>query len=730
MNIQYFEDIRIFKLDTQNCTYMFQRNENLNTLEHLYYGRYVPEKNLTQMLKNYDLRTRPRKPNPRERLWDLALRPMEYSTDGIGDFRESCLSVQSSMGHSACELEYRSYRIFRGKPVLEHLPATFGSEEECMTLEITCEDPLLHLQVVLVYSIFDNLDVVTRSQRISNLGTEPLFLQEALSSCLDLQNRDYEYISLHGFQGRERHIQRHLIAYGRQNMASTCGETSHVEHPFLAVLEKSANQERGEVFGFNLIYSGNFLAQIERNQTDDLRIVMGINPKNFRWKLNQQDTFTTPEAVMVYSHQGLDQMTHQFHNLYRNHLIRGVYKDKKRPVLINNWEATFFEFNTKKLLDIATEAAKSGIEMLVMDDGWFSNRDYDDRALGDWNVNEEKLPGGLSYLVEEVNKLGMKFGIWFEPEMVSRDSELYRKHPDFAIQIPGRLGTEQRNQLVLDYSRKDVRDYVYAMISDVLHSANIEYVKWDMNRYLTDVGSYAYVADQQGEIFHRYVLGVYEMQEHLMQEFPNLLLENCSAGGGRFDPGMLYYSPQIWCSDDTEAIERLLIQEGTAIVYPLSSIGAHVSKCPDHLFGRTTPFETRGYVALAGTFGYELDITQLTKQDREMIPQQIEMYHKYNELIRTGDYYRLSSYSQNQQNDCWMVVSSDQQEALVTFVQVFFKTWCFQKPIRLRGLIPEATYLIEETGEQLSGAALMYAGYTPVVEPHDYMGCLIHLTAI
>ena len=599
-----------------------------------------------------------------------------------------------------------------------------------MTLEITCVDELLNLEVVLVYSIFKDLNVVTRSQRITNRGTSNLYLLEALSACLDLQNRDYEYIQLPGLQTRERHIQREPIAYGRQNMASSRGETSHVEHPFLAVLEKTATGSQGEVYGMNLVYSGNFLAQIERNEIDDLRVVMGINPRNFTWKLEQKECFTTPEAVIVYSANGLDEMTHTFHDLYRNHLIRSPYKDKKRPILINNWEATYFDFNEEKLLSIAKDAAKRGIEMFVMDDGWFGQRSSDTCALGDWVVNEEKLKGGLPYLVGEINKLGMKFGIWFEPEMVSMDSDLYRAHPDYALQIPGREGTQQRNQLVLDYSRQEVRDCIYQMIYNVMKQANIEYIKWDMNRYLTDLGSFAYPADRQGEIFHRYVMGVYELQERLLKDFPNLLLENCSAGGGRFDAGMLYYSPQIWCSDNTEAIERLEIQEGTSLVYPLSSMGAHISDCPDHILGRTTPFETRGHVALAGTFGYELDITRIPEENKDMIPQQVAMYHKYNDLVRTGDYYRLTSYRENQTNDSWMVVSKDKKEAVVTFVQVRAKSWYFQKPIRFKGLDENRIYKIEGTEELLSGAALMHAGYTPVVKATDYSSCLIHICSM
>ena len=423
-------------------------------------------------------------------------------------------------------------------------------------------------------------------------------------------------------------------------------------------------------------------------------------------------------------------MTRHYHDMYRNHLIRGEYRDKKRPILINNWEATYFDFNTEKLLKIAEQASKLGIEMLVMDDGWFGHRNDDSTSLGDWKVNEQKLPGGLKSLVEQVNALGMKFGIWFEPEMISPDSDLYREHPDWAIAIPGRAGSLCRNQYVLDLSRKEVRDHAFESVAAVLHSANIEYVKWDMNRQLSDLGSVELPVDRQGELYHRYVLGVYELQDRLLQEFPHLLLENCSGGGARFDPGMLYYSPQIWCSDDMDAIERLKIQEGTMLLYPLSTMGAHVSDCPNHTVGRVTPFETRGHVALAGTFGYELDITKIPEEDRQQIPAQTAMYHKYNDLIRRGDYSRIASFLENGNYDCYQVTSKDQKEALVTYVQVLSRPNFHSRRVRLKGLAPEKQYRIEETGEIFGGDVLMQAGLLVTPLWGDYRSKLIHLTEV
>ena len=438
---------------------------------------------------------------------------------------------------------------------------------------------------------------------------------------------------------------------------------------------------------------------------------MGINPLDFEWLLEKGESFTCPEVVMVHSDEGIGKMSRTFHDLYRNNLIRGEYKDKRRPILINNWEATYFNFDTDKLIDIAKEASKLGIEMLVMDDGWFGHRDSDNSSLGDWFVYEKKLKGGLKYLVDEVNKLGMKFGIWFEPEMISPDSELYKAHPDWAIQIKGRPLTLCREQYVLDYSRKEVRDHVYGMMKKILDSANIEYIKWDMNRQLTEVGSATLPAERQRELWHRYVLGVYDLMDRLTTDYPHILLENCSGGGARFDPGMLYYSPQIWCSDDTDAIERLKIQHGTSMCYPCSAMGAHVSDCPNHTVGRNTPFKTRGHVAMVGTFGYELDVTRIPQEDRDSIPAQIEEFNKFNKLVRTGDHYRIGNMFEDNTWDAWEFVAKDKSEALFEFVQVLGRPNERSRRIKLKGLEADAYYYEEnEPDKKISGAALMNAG--------------------
>ncbi|WP_111930623.1 alpha-galactosidase [Clostridium tertium] len=726
MGIRFIEKYNVFKLDSKDTSYIISIVDEEKFLGHVYFGKKVIDEDINYLMRINEAPYVPSK-NNRDRVSFYDSFPFEYSTHGIGDFRESSIRVIDKNGHSEVKLEYKSHEIYKGKKELNGLPATFGDENECTSLEITCEDMYLNLQVVLVYTTFENLDVITRSVKVKNLSEDKINLTKVLSTCIDFDDIDYDMISLHGSWARERHVQRKKIGYGKQVVSTIRGESSHQDNPFIALLDSKATDDYGNVYGFNFVYSGNFFAQIEGCQFNTTRVVMGINPEDFNWLLNKDEEFIAPEVVMVYSNEGIGKMTRTFHDLYRNNLIRGEYKDKKRPILINNWEATYFDFNTEKLLSIAKEASKLGIEMLVMDDGWFGKRNADNSSLGDWFVNEDKISGGLKNLVDEVNKLGMEFGIWVEPEMISGDSELFRKHPDWCIKIPGREPALCREQYVLDLSRKEILDYIYDSIKKVLSSANITYVKWDMNRQLTDLGSLGLKSENQGELVHRYVLAVYDMMDRLTKDFPHILLENCSGGGARFDPGMLYYSPQIWCSDDTDAIERLKIQEGTSMVYPLSAIGAHVSDCPNHTVGRTTPFETRGYVALAGTFGYELDVTRIPEEDRDIIPEQIEMYHKYNDLVRSGDYYRIQNFSENNSFDAWSVVSKDKSEVLVTCVQVFERANYHSRRIKLKGLIEEKFYKNEETGEIISGGALMTAGINLTNLHGDFKGKLIHL---
>lgn len=725
MSIRYDEANRIFELDTRNTSYRIGIVDEEGFVGHIYYGQKIRPQKCDQFLRTCEAPFVPSK-NNRERCSFMDTFPTEYSGNGIGDYRESCIAVKTANGSRTVDLKFVDYDIVNGKPGISGLPASFAGEEEVQTLVVHMMDGGCGIDVDLIYSVFEDEDVITRSVSVKNAGDKDIRLTKVYSACIDMDDEDFEMLTLHGSWARERQIERCPIAYGKQSVSSLRGESSHQDHPFMAWMTKGTDQTTGDVYGMHFVYSGNFIAQIEKSQFDSIRAVMGIHSEGFEWWLTPGETFTAPEVVLTYSHDGLGQMTRNLHDFYRCHMIRSRYLHQKRPVLINNWEATYFDFDTDKLLAIAKSAAEHGIEMLVMDDGWFGHRNDDATSLGDWFVNENKIKGGLKHLVDEVNKLGLKFGIWMEPEMISPDSELYRKHPDWAFAVPERTATLSRNQYVLDLSRKEVRDYVYECVHNVISSANIEYVKWDMNRQLTDIGSVEFAGDRQGELAHRYVLGVYELQERLVNDFPDLLLENCSGGGARFDPGMLYYSPQIWCSDDTDAIERLSIQEGTELIYPLSTMGAHVSDCPNHTVGRSTPFMTRAHVALAGTFGYELDITKISEEERAMIPEQVSMYHKYNDLVREGDYYRVASYRENGLYDCWMVVAKDKSEALVTYVQVLGRPNVHSRKIKLLGLDVTAGYRLDGTEKVYGGDLLMNAGMLIETMRGDYMSRLYH----
>ena len=753
MPITYLDKTKTFKLDTPNTTYMFRIVDDEGFILHLYYGRCLTDENIDDLARIEEPPFVPSK-NNRDRGSFMDCAPFEYPGHGLGDYRDDAFSVINEEGYSATSINYKSYKILPGKPKLPGLPATFANTNKnieqssdkqnsiCNTLEITAEDSANGLEIILSYSVFEDVDAIARSVRVRNTGKyQNIKLTKVLSASYEFYGDDYDTIFMHGTWARERNIDREHLGYGKHYVSSTRGESSHQEHSFIALLSSDANEDYGDVYGFSFVYSGNFIAQAERSQFDNVRVTMGISPIDFCWNLKAGEEFCTPEVISVYSDAGLGKMSRNFHDLYRNHLIRSPYKDMKRPILINNWEATYFNFDTEKLISIAQKASQLGIELLVMDDGWFGHRDNDSSSLGDWYVNENKLKGGLKYLVDEVNKLGMKFGIWMEPEMISPDSDLYRAHPDWAIQIPGRKPVMSREQYVLDLTRQDVRDYTFSQMEKILKSANIEYLKWDMNRQLTDLGSALLGAESMGELYHRYCLGVYELQERLITEFPDLLLENCSGGGARFDPGMLYYSPQIWTSDDMDPVERLKIHEGTALVYPLSTMGAHVCDCPNHSTGRTTPFETRGYVALSGTFGYELDVTRIPEADRNMIPSQIKMYQRYNDLVRSGDYYRVASYRENHEWDCWEVVSKDKTEALVTVINVIGRVNYKSRLVKLKGLDPDKIYSLKvfnmETAAEdeeflrLRGDALMYAGINVKGIYHgDFKGKLIHLKSI
>ena len=716
MPISYSEQERVFRLDTHHTTYLCGLVGHENFLGHIYYGPSVPGENLRCLLR---LEERPFTPdeNPRERASFYDCFPFEYPTWGGGNFREPCLRLETMSGSGNCELFYESHRIFPGKPPLEGLPAAYGGPEECTTLEIVLRDPVLNVRAYLLYTVFEDVDAICRSVRIENGGQEALDLSAALSAALELDNDGFDFITLHGSWAREQTIDRRPLSSGKQGAFSLRGISSHQFHPFLALCERTATQDRGLTYGMSFIYSGNFLAQAELDQFDRVRAVLGIHPEGFQW-----------HAVLVCSEEGLGGMSRSFHDLFRKHLIRG--QNKHRPTLLNSWEAYYFDFDHERLLQLGRAAANYGIELLVVDDGWFGKRNDETTSLGDWQVNEQKLPGGLKRLGKELADLGVGLGIWMEPEMISPDSDLYRTHPDYAMAIPGRTPTLARNQLVLDLTRKEVRDCIYRQIDHVLHSAPICYLKWDMNRPLVDVYSSSLPPERQGETAHRYVLGLYELQERLVTDFPDLLLENCCSGGGRFDPGMLYYSPQIWTSDNAEAVDRLMIQEGTSLVYPLSAMGAHVAVCPSHINGRVTPFQIRGRVALSGCFGYELDLDKLTEEEQSLIPQQLEEYRQYGPLFRTGDCYRLASYRENHTYDAFLCVSKDKSLAAVSFVQVRSRAYRRSLRLRLAGLDESALYRRQDTGEVRSGTGWMRGGLLMEAVQSDYLSVLAILEKV
>lgn len=713
MSIFYHESTRVFQIDTLRTSYQMQVSE-LGHLLHLYYGNKLINGDATHMVHMMDRGFSGNPSGAQGRGYSLDLLPQEYPTFGGGDYRESCLEVRNADGSSAVELTYRSYSILHEKYDLPGLPAVYDKKLGD-TLAIQMEDRNTGLEVTLLYGIIEETDTITRAAVIKNAGEKPVVLEKALSCCLDFWESNLEVVSLYGRHCGERNVQRVPAVHGKHLVESTRGTSSHQYHPFLMVCPPTTVEDHGACWGVNLVYSGSFMAQTEVDQMDSLRLVMGINPKNFSWRLEPGESFATPEAVMIFSDHGIGRMSRCFHKLYRQHLCRGKWKDMRRPIVINNWEATYFSFDEEKLIKIAEEASKLGIEMLVMDDGWFGKRDSDNSGLGDWTVNEEKLRGGLAPLSKRIHELGMKMGIWFEPEMVSEDSALFRAHPDWALRIPGRDPVRSRNQLVLDMSRQEVVDYLFDAMSSILRSAPLEYVKWDMNRHLCDVWSAALPPERQGEVYHRYVLGVYQLAERLFQAFPDVLFEGCSGGGGRFDPGMLYYSPQIWCSDNTDAIERIKIQYGTSMCYPLSSMGAHVSVCPNHQTGRTVPIDTRAAVAMTGAFGYELDLCTLSQEDKDAIRKQIVEYKRYYSLLANGNQFRLTNPFQNNRLAAWEMLSDDRSEMLLTCVYLQAEGNPRERYLRLRGLHPDFYYQVTcleqpEFSMVLAGSILMNVG--------------------
>ncbi|UMY55610.1 MULTISPECIES: alpha-galactosidase [Paenibacillus] len=710
----------LFHLQGSNTSYVMQVIRG-GYLSHLYWGKKIQNYRGSNKIIFMDRGFSPN-PDGEDRAFSLDTIPQEYPSFGNSDFRIPAYQIQLENGSTVTDFRYKEHRVFQGKPKLKGLPSTYAEDDgEVATLEIVLEDPLIDVKVVLSYSLYQKRDVITRSVRFENEGRQQLKLLRALSASVDFRDDEYELITLYGAHNNEKNIARRKIVPGIQMVDSCRGASSPQQAPFMALVRKGTDEEQGEVYAFNLVYSGNFTAQTQVDSYRNTRITMGINPFDFTWLLEPEESFQTPEVVMVYTENGLGGMSRIYHDLYRNRLCRGPFRDKERPILINNWEATYFNFDANKIEQLAKEAQSVGVELFVLDDGWFGKRDDDNTSLGDWVVDRRKLPDGLPDLANRIRNLGMEFGLWFEPEMVSIDSDLYRKHPDWCIHVPDRPYTLGRNQLMLDLSRKEVCEYVIKSVSDILSDVPITYVKWDMNRHMTDVGSAALPPERQRETAHRYILGLYNIMEELTSKFPNVLFESCSSGGGRFDAGMLYYMPQTWTSDNTDAICRLKIQWGTSLVYPPITMGAHVSTVPNHQVGRITPLETRGYVAMAGNLGYELDLTTLTVDEKEVVKKQIALYKEMRSLIQFGNFYRMiNPFDENEA--AWNFVSEDQTEMAASYFKVLSQPAAAIKTLKFKGLNPDYVYRNVATGELLGGDELMHIGITLARVKQDFLG--------
>lgn len=700
MAITFNETTRIFTLTTAHTTYQMQADAQ-GYLLHLYYGARTAGE--MDYLLNYGDRGFSGNPNSagNDRTYSLDALPQEYPSLGTGDFRNYALNIENADGSQCCNPVYITHEIEAGKYTLKGLPFVRAEENEAETLKIILEDPVTKVELHLLYGVLEKEDIITRSVIIKNAGKAPVTVKKAQSACLDFLHGDYDLIKFHGRHAMERNMERMPVSHESIRIGSRRGTSSHQYNPGVILAGKNTNEDSGSCYGMLFVYSGNFLVEAEKDQYDQTRIQMGLTDELFAYPLEAGAEFTAPEVILSYTNKGLSRLSQQYHHCIMNHICQGKYVHANRPVLINSWEAAYFDFTGDTIVELAKEAKALGIDMVVMDDGWFGKRNDDNSSLGDWYVNEEKLGGTLTKLIERVNAEGVKFGIWIEPEMVSEDSDLYREHPDWAITIPGRKPVRSRNQLVLDFSRKEVRDEIFKRICAVLDQGNVEYIKWDMNRSLADI--YA------SNVTYDYVLGVYDFLEKLTNRYPDILIEGCSGGGGRFDAGMLYYTPQIWCSDNTDAINRTRIQYGTSFFYPVAAMGSHVSAVPNHQTGRVTSMHTRGVAAMSGTFGYELNPALLNAKEKAEIRAQLAQYREYQELIREGDYYRLSNPFQDN-FAAWMVVSNDRSKALVSVIRLTAEANLPAAYVTLKGMEEDAFYREKTTGKVYPGAALMEAG--------------------
>ena len=708
MSIQVNASNRLFHLQTKHTSYVFHVIED-GSLGQLYYGPKIPFKDDYANLNTREEHDCTNTRTDEDVEFQAELLKQEYAGLGKGDYRYPAFQITYPNGSRTSEFQYRDYELKDGKERLTGLPSTFADDSnDSQTLTVKLADGDLELQ--LHYTVFADEDVIVRSTTFVNHG-KTVFLNRALSAQLDLPDANYDFIQFAGSWSRERHLHRSHLRPGTQSISSLRTASSHQENPFFMLARPHTDNNQGAVFGFNFVYSGNFLDSIEVDQFDTTRVLIGINPDEFGWKLNSGDSFQTPEVIFSYTDNGFNALSQQLGAFYAQHLINPHFAHQERPILINNWEATFMDFTEDKLMPIVERAKELGIEMFVLDDGWFGHRDDDRSSLGDWFVDEKKFNHGIAGFAKRVHNLDMKFGLWFEPEMISIDSKLYQTHPEWMIKTPGRGQTPGRHQFVLDMSRQEVVDYLFGLMSHIIQDAKLDYIKWDMNRNITEMYGADLPADQQLEFSHRYILGVYDLYDRLTKAFPDVLFESCASGGGRFDLGMMYYAPQAWCSDDTDAIERIKIQDGTSYGYTPSMWGAHVSAVPNDQVGRLTSIDTRAKVAYFGAFGYELDVTELSDEEQATIKQQVAFYKQYRKLFQFGTFYRLETPDTSDNVYGWETVSPDKQTAIGMRYQILNGANPAYIRYYFKGLDPERRYTVNDGSEVFSGAELMNAGY-------------------
>lgn len=708
MSIQVNASNRLFHLQTKHTSYVFHVIED-GSLGQLYYGPKIPFKDDYANLNTREEHDCTNTRTDEDVEFQAELLKQEYAGLGKGDYRYPAFQITYPNGSRTSEFQYRDYELKDGKARLTGLPSTFADDSnDSQTLTVKLADGDLELQ--LHYTIFADEDVIVRSTTFVNHG-KTVFLNRALSAQLDLPDANYDFIQFAGSWSRERHLHRSHLRPGTQSISSLRTASSHQENPFFMLARPHTDNNQGAVFGFNFVYSGNFLDSVEVDQFDTTRVLIGINPDEFGWKLNSGDSFQTPEVIFSYTDNGFNALSQQLGAFYAQHLINPHFAHQERPILINNWEATFMDFTEDKLMPIVERAKELGIEMFVLDDGWFGHRDDDRSSLGDWFVDEKKFNHGIAGFAKRVHDLDMKFGLWFEPEMISIDSKLYQTHPEWMIKTPGRGQTPGRHQFVLDMSRQEVVDYLFGLMSHIIQDAKLDYIKWDMNRNITEMYGADLPADQQLEFSHRYILGVYDLYDRLTKAFPDVLFESCASGGGRFDLGMMYYAPQAWCSDDTDAVERIKIQDGTSYGYTPSMWGAHVSAVPNDQVGRLTSIDMRAKVAYFGAFGYELDVTELSDEEQATIKQQVAFYKQYRKLFQFGTFYRLETPDTSDNVYGWETVSPDKQTAIGMRYQILNGANPAYIRYYFKGLDPERRYTVNDGSEVFSGAELMNAGY-------------------